>query len=70
MLHRIDLQPFSRGVTRVGDDRIPIVKAAAHLDAVAVVAANLDLLEMHGVIRADQGNGGAIRREQSALHWG
>jgi hypothetical protein len=43
---RIDLEPFACDIARVRDDRIPFLKAATYLKAVAVVAANLDLLEM------------------------
>jgi hypothetical protein len=56
----IHLEPFACQIARARDDRVSFLKAADHFHAVAIVAANLDLLEMHCVILQDHGGHGPI----------
>ena len=48
-----DLEPFACRIAWIRDDHIPLLKAGGHFEAVTVVPANLDRLEMHGVIGPD-----------------
>src|SRR5215831_5237894 len=71
--HRLNLESFPDDVAGVGDNRLTFDQAAVHLEAVAVVTADLDLLQVdgaavdyHGHLRAfsadDQGVAGNPHR--------
>jgi len=49
----IDLESFASGVTWVRNEDIALFETADYLQAIAVIAANLNVLDMHRVVRAD-----------------
>ena len=46
--YRLNLQSFPHDITGVGDNRLTLGEAAGYFEAVAVVAAHLDLLQVDG----------------------
>jgi hypothetical protein len=50
----IDVEAFRHYVARVADDQIAFAKAAGHVQAIAVIALDLDFLEVERVVRTDQ----------------
>ena len=47
---------FARDVAGVGDDRVAFLQAAENFQAIAVVAAHLDLLQVQVVVGANDGD--------------